>query len=117
MMGSTIIDKLVTRFLSWKLPKDFNPDGGVKFYGTYEYTSPYWPVGTNLFTAIQAREMLIHVLGEKFITDARAESEEEGDAYTRGWFDGSNDRNDEIESLRARVTELEEANRILIRML
>ena len=60
-----VTDEMVTRFLSWKLPKDFRPDGGMVFIPTKGrgYYSPYWPSGTNLFTAQQAREMLEHVIG------------------------------------------------------
>lgn len=60
-----VTDEMVTRFLSWKLPKDFRPDGGMVFIPTKGrgYDSPYWPSGTNLFTAQQAREMLEHVIG------------------------------------------------------
>lgn len=55
----TDIDKMVTRFLSWKLPKDFCPDGGMVFIPTKGrgYDTPFWPVGTNLLTADQARQM------------------------------------------------------------
>lgn len=53
------VKRVVDRFLSWPLPNDFNPDGGVVFtpsgYG--------WPVGTNLLTATQAEAMVRHILG------------------------------------------------------
>lgn len=49
---------MVDRFLGWKLPKDFAPDGGISFK-----ESAWWPVGTNLLTADQAKEMLQHVAG------------------------------------------------------
>lgn len=56
---------MVSRFLSWKLPKDFHPDGGMVFIPTKGcgYDSPHWPVGTNLLTAEQAEQMLKHVTG------------------------------------------------------
>lgn len=59
-----MVERAVTRFLSWKLPKDFHPDGGVVFIPTKGrwYDSPHWPCGTNLFNAQQARDMLRHVL-------------------------------------------------------
>ena len=58
------VGAMVTRFLSWKLPKDFHPDGGMVFIPTKGrgYDSPHWPCGTNLLNAQQAREMLRHVL-------------------------------------------------------
>jgi hypothetical protein len=59
-----MVDRAVTRFLSWKLPKDFHPDGGIVFIPTKGrgYDSLHWPYGTNLLNAQQARDMLHHVL-------------------------------------------------------
>lgn len=56
--------KLVSRFLSWKLPKNFSPDAGIAFepYESQSFDGPFWPIGTNLLDAEQAREMLEHVL-------------------------------------------------------
>lgn len=59
MRPRTIRD-LVDRFLSWKLPQDFGPDCGISFKPPTHPNS--WPVGTNLFTAEQARQMLEHIL-------------------------------------------------------
>ena len=61
------IDKMVSRFLSWRLPKDFHPDGGMAFIPTKGrgYDSPHWPVGTNLLTAEQARKMFEHVTADE----------------------------------------------------
>ena len=58
------IDKMVDRFLAWPLPKDFCPDGGISFIINMDARgyAPSWPVGTNLFTADQARQMFEHVL-------------------------------------------------------
>lgn len=56
-----VTDEMVTRFLGWSLPKDFMPDGGIKFTPVNHPNS--WPVGTNVLTADQARQMLEHVLG------------------------------------------------------
>lgn len=61
------LERMVSRFLCWKLPKDFAPDAGILFtpseHQAHAYDTPHWPVGTNLLTATQAREMLCHVLG------------------------------------------------------
>ena len=59
-----MVERAVNSFLSWKLPKDFHPDGGIVFIPTKGrgYDSPYWPCGTNLLNAQQARGMLRHVL-------------------------------------------------------
>lgn len=53
-----LIKHMVDRFLWWKLPSTFAPDGGVKFerIGTHE------PTGTNVFTAIEAEAMVRHML-------------------------------------------------------
>jgi len=71
------IDAMVSRFLSWTLPKDFAPDGRVKFdrvflvFDGFDGAKPidisdapdhYWPTGTNLFTAEQAKAMIEHIL-------------------------------------------------------
>lgn len=57
----TVIDEMVNRFLSWPVPKDFMPDGGITFKPINHPSS--WPVGTNLFTADQAKLMLEHIAG------------------------------------------------------
>ena len=49
---------MVGRFLNWKLPKDFAPDGGISFN-----ESAWWPTGTNLLHAGQAKDMLQEVIG------------------------------------------------------
>ncbi len=58
------IDKMVNRFLSWKLPKDFGPDAGISFTQYHPYDSPHWPSGTNLLHAGQAKEMIEYLLAE-----------------------------------------------------
>lgn len=58
-----LIYGMVNRFLGWKLPKDFCPDGGITFNpGHISQSSPLWPVGTNLLTSIQAEELITHLL-------------------------------------------------------
>lgn len=57
------IEHMVSRFLQWRLPKDFRPDGGIQFdANAAKKLNPnnhtYEPVGTNLFTADQAKEMV-----------------------------------------------------------
>lgn len=59
-MEKTTIDKMVDRFLSWKLPEDFAPDCGISF--TPPNTAHSWPIGTNLLTAEQAKKMIEHIL-------------------------------------------------------
>ena len=65
-MNDELINKMVDRFLCWKLPKDFAPDGGVSFVpiAADGFDRPgFWPVGTHLFTADQAKGMVMHMLG------------------------------------------------------
>jgi hypothetical protein len=69
------MDAMVNRFLGWKLPKTFGPDAGVTFKPSNgmsheeAYEKGWWPIGTNLLTADEARAMLEHVLDVTFIPD------------------------------------------------
>ena len=60
---NTTIDRLVNKFLGWKLPKDFSPDGGIVFdkHQNHHIT----PTGTNLFSAEQAKAMFEHLLADE----------------------------------------------------
>jgi len=79
----------VDRFLGWKLPKDFQPDGGISFKSGVCET-----IGTHLFTAQQANEMLKYVLEEALttkITQALAEERSkawEGEAVKQAYIQG-----------------------------
>jgi len=66
-MSKTTIDKMVDRFLCWMLPKDFSPDAGISFKPPKPdgYGAHWWPVGTNLLTADQARAMFEHCLANE----------------------------------------------------
>lgn len=65
-MTNEQIKHMVDRFLNWKLPSNFNPDGGISFEklgnkGTpHQYTRE--PVGTNLLDADQATAMVRHMI-------------------------------------------------------
>jgi hypothetical protein len=52
------IKHMVDRFLSWPLPENFNPDGGIKFT---RLPGPM-PTGTNLFMARQATPMVQYMV-------------------------------------------------------
>lgn len=54
------IKYMVDRFLGWRLPETFNPDGGVHFEGIAG-VSPM-PIGTNILTAIEATAMIRHMV-------------------------------------------------------
>lgn len=67
-MSKKLIDRMIDRFLCWELPVDFAPDCGVSFDGRQDYElnkNKTWPVGTNLLTADQARQMFEHVTAEE----------------------------------------------------
>lgn len=59
-------EHMVNRFLGWKLPENFNPDGGVSFEpvgskGT-EHEFKRDPSGTNLLCFQQAKEMVAYMI-------------------------------------------------------
>lgn len=60
------IKYMVNRFLSWKLPTNFNPDAGISFKATFnEHTAhpaKHEPSGTNLFDANQADAMIRYMV-------------------------------------------------------
>ncbi|MBX5206704.1 hypothetical protein [Rhizobium sp. NZLR11] len=59
------VKHMVNRFLAWKLPADFNPDGGITLDKAYLNSLPAsypGPSGTNLFSASQAEEMVRYML-------------------------------------------------------
>lgn len=65
-MTEAQIKHMVDRFLAWKLPKTFSPDGGISFEriagadGPHPFTNE--PSGTNLLCATEATEMVRHML-------------------------------------------------------
>ena len=65
-MSDQQIKHMVDRFLSWRLPENFNPDGGISFKKTFnEHTAhpmKHEPTGTNLFDATHADAMVRHMV-------------------------------------------------------
>lgn len=67
-----VTDEMVSRFLRWQFPDDFAPDGAISFdpmVNGMHRKSPeagpgWWPTGTNLLHAGQARAMLEFVLDD-----------------------------------------------------
>lgn len=55
------IKHMVDRFLMWRLPEDFSPDGGISFT-RYMGEHKNMPIGTNLFSATEADDMVRHML-------------------------------------------------------
>lgn len=68
-MADAQIKEMVDRFLSWKLPESFCPDGGISFKKTFnehtEHPMAHEPSGTNLLTAAEAEQMVRFMLGEE----------------------------------------------------
>lgn len=60
------IKHMVERFLSWKLPENFNPDNGIMFQKTInsdtKFAHTYYPSGTNLLDFTQAEAMVLHMV-------------------------------------------------------
>ncbi len=60
------IKHMVDRFLGWKLPKPWHPDGGISYALPQGYVGAaaehHWPNGTNLFDAEQATAMVRYML-------------------------------------------------------
>lgn len=60
------IKHMVSRFLAWKLPENFSPDGGISFKREFNENTPHpmkaEPSGTNLLDATQAEAMVRHML-------------------------------------------------------
>lgn len=55
-----MVKRMVERFLRWRLPEGFNPDGGITYIkrpGAYP-----GPTGTNLLDAQQAEVMVRYML-------------------------------------------------------
>lgn len=67
-MSDSQIKRMVDRFLGWRLPEDFNPDGGITFkrdYTSAGYPMKNEPTGTNLFDATQAEAMIRYMLDDR----------------------------------------------------
>ncbi len=57
------MEYMADRFLGWRFPDDFNPDGGISYVRPgYADHLNINPVGTNLLTAVQAREMVKYMV-------------------------------------------------------
>lgn len=60
-MNAAQINRMVDAFLQWKFPADFQPDGGISFKPFGSVEGQFWPTGTNLLTAGQARDMIVQI--------------------------------------------------------
>ncbi len=74
------IEHMAERFLMWKLPHPWHPDGGISFNprkpinsGT-PFENDLCPVGTNLFSYTQAEQMVHHMIEGLATTEQKHES-------------------------------------------
>lgn len=95
-VSADLVSHMVNRFLAWRLPENFSPDGGITFTrvmneGTvYAHTAE--PSGTNLLDAEQATAMVRHMLegappvskGDAAYAQWRASQTAEFDGTTEG---------------------------------
>ena len=86
------IKYMVNRFLSWRLPDNFSPDAGISFKAAFNehtaYPMKHEPVGTNLFDAGQAEQMVRYLIEgmpasetERRLRAAREEAERDAKRY------------------------------------
>lgn len=65
-MDERQIKYMVDRFLGWRFPENFNPDGGISFkrYGNVGTPHQYEhrPTGTNVLDAQQAEAMIRYLV-------------------------------------------------------
>lgn len=96
------IKEMARRFLQWKLPDDFHPDGGISFKAAFnEHTAHparHEPVGTNLLTFAQAVEMVRHM-----VAALEAQPAQEPVAH---WYTGPTEEQ-ATAALRAKLAEVE----------
>lgn len=81
-----VVQEMVSRFLSWKLPTSVCADPCVSD-ASYQHDR----LGTNLLTADEARQMVEHLLGKETAAERPAEPTHDKDAWYRGWEIGWND--------------------------
>ena len=117
MTSETQIKYMANRFLQWKLPKNFSPDGGVTFdpimnAGT-QYEMRREPTGTNLLDAMQAEEMVRFISeGMAKPTPLRRASEQDAEKAIRqlkmaiNAAENANQAGEDIVVLMARAPEL-----------
>ena len=93
---------MTDRFLQWKLPDDFAPDGGISAARPSYTPDVRWePTGTNLLDARQATDMVRFIVGEDIpmLADTPPGRGE--------WFDLERRWRDKHDELRARAEKAE----------
>lgn len=91
---AALVERMTQRFLGWKLPEHFNPDAGISFDPVFnkghEFESRHEPIGTNLFSHEQAKEMVEYLLEGTTLTtqpkhSASADVVEQIAQFVEGW--------------------------------
>ncbi|WP_292636938.1 hypothetical protein [Mesorhizobium sp.] len=110
-MNDAQIKHMVSRFLGWKLPTTFSPDAGINFKAEYN-DSPatmallgidkpmrHEPVGTNLFSAVEAEAMVRHMTKGLPVGGAMADiaAERQRQIDAEGWTPEHDDKHSEGE--------------------
>jgi len=69
------IKHIVDRFLGWRVPSSFNPDGGIVYTPARQLPGiDRRPFGTNLLSAEQAEAMVRYIVdGMRALSDAKGE--------------------------------------------
>ena len=83
-MSASNIKHMVERFLSWRLPADFAPDGGISFEPTYRSNATEIrrePLGTNLLEGNVVRHPAV-VFGQALI-DVDSQVPRRGNRFSR----------------------------------
>lgn len=88
-VGQPDVERMVQRFLGWRLPEDFHPDDGISFeplgnkgHATAEYKRQ--PSGTNLFNYEQATKMVRYMTRDEDERETPEQAFERG--YKAGWL-------------------------------
>lgn len=62
-MNNSQIKHMVDRFLMWRVPENWNPDGGISYTRpNYDPSIDATPSGTNLFDATQTDAMVRYMV-------------------------------------------------------
>ena len=98
------IKYMVNRFLVWRLPENFNPDGGISFKPDFNENTP-WPMkneptGTNLFDATQAEVMIRYLVTG--LPSERVSAEELAELIAK-WRNAAIDSREESDRIRRTV--------------
>jgi hypothetical protein len=109
------IKHMVNRFLGWRLPENFNPDGGISFKPMrnegYVFAAKNEPVGTNLFDAMQAEEMVRYMVDGLPAAEHVASVTKGRQTAPEDWTDEDTDRVDDFRETTKMMEKMENKGR------